>query len=555
MIGDAYFQLRAQVGTALFSLLRLASEQGVADEPLAALRSAQSGLRESFLFLALGPSGSGKSTLLNSLFDREFSGAVKPAAGKTFVFQYGGESRDEPISARVMACHRPDIFLRNFTVVDAAGLDSGGDTLLEDLAPYLPHAEPIFFVVPVVSAAATDIWTFLMRLGRDALKRTVVVVWQSDRVSPEEAAGTVKRLQQAMLKNLGHACPIFAASTEDRAAREKLAQWIEKEAIFSPPRRARLIGIVRLAHEVLRGVAAEPQAADQAWQRPAGQLRDLREDLAGREEQSQRQIAGVLWMLAQRFDALRQRGESLLRSHLGFTGLLREPGAWPAAFASEIRTQARESLAVQTNDVLNALETDLQQAANEHLQASRKLLAGVAKPPALHRSEVAAAIRDLDSPLDVGSVLSAELARATSFLRLPVLAALATVAVVLGALPVVGLVPASALLAAGTAAFALLLAALLRRSIVATFGHRVTANRAALLTALDKPLREACARYYAALARPLDARIAEHAAERQRHEPLLIRVEQLQQTFVKIAEDLRPAPAPTSLEPPIPQAS
>src|SRR3954464_3586507 len=96
MIGDAYFQLRAQVGTALFSLLRLATEAGSSDGALSALRSAQSGLRESFLFLTLGPAGSGKSTLLNSLFEREFCGASEPAtAGRTAVFQHADEARDE----------------------------------------------------------------------------------------------------------------------------------------------------------------------------------------------------------------------------------------------------------------------------------------------------------------------------------------------------------------------------------------------------------------------------------------------------------------------------
>src|SRR5262245_6125828 len=105
MIGDAYFQLRAQVGTALFSLLRLATEAGGCDGSLTALRSAQSGLRQPFLFLTLGPPGSGKSTLLNSLFERQFCGAAEPAAAeKTAVFQYGDEARDEARSASLVVC-------------------------------------------------------------------------------------------------------------------------------------------------------------------------------------------------------------------------------------------------------------------------------------------------------------------------------------------------------------------------------------------------------------------------------------------------------------------
>ena len=96
MIGDAYFQLRAQVGTGLFSLLRLAAEAGSQESTQAALRAAQTSLREGFTFAVLGPQGAGKSALLNALFEREFCGATEPATvGRLAVFQYGEESRDD----------------------------------------------------------------------------------------------------------------------------------------------------------------------------------------------------------------------------------------------------------------------------------------------------------------------------------------------------------------------------------------------------------------------------------------------------------------------------
>src|SRR5260221_14670590 len=102
MLGDGYFQLRAQVGTGLFSLLRLAAEAGAQESSQAALRAAQSGLRDTFTFAALGPEGGGKSTLLNTLFQRDFCGAAEPgAAGKVAIFQFSDGPREVPISADI----------------------------------------------------------------------------------------------------------------------------------------------------------------------------------------------------------------------------------------------------------------------------------------------------------------------------------------------------------------------------------------------------------------------------------------------------------------------
>src|SRR6187549_3143363 len=106
MIGDAYFQFRAQIGTALFSLSRLASEVNAPETTQAPLIAAQARLRQPFQLVSLGPPTSGKSTLLNTLFGREFCGVVPE---KVTVFKYGAEPQDTLLTSDTLECQRPHI--------------------------------------------------------------------------------------------------------------------------------------------------------------------------------------------------------------------------------------------------------------------------------------------------------------------------------------------------------------------------------------------------------------------------------------------------------------
>jgi hypothetical protein len=536
MIGDAYFQLRAQVGTALFSLQRLATEVGTRESTQAALRISQAGLRESFTFAALGPEGGGKSALLNTLFERDFGGAIEPAsAGKVAVFHFADEARDEALSPAVVALHRPHIFLRDFTIVEAPG-----GIPVEVVNSHLIEADLIFYVVSAAASSA-EIWPFLAQLGRDVLRRLIFVVWQSDRVSPEEGANSVKRLRQAMLKNIGQACPIFIGSKTDRAAREKLVRWIETEVIFSEPRRARLREIDEIARGALREIVDKPRADREARERQHEQVRGLRDDLIEREEQAERQVAGSLWTLAQSTDGLRRRGEMLLREQLGPFDLLWKRSFAPHEFASEIETQARASLAVQLRDHLVELEADLRESAEEYYRESRELVPaeGKTKPPEFPRESLQEVLTALEPPLEVSRLMLQAFTAAVRTLQLPAFAALVAVAVAVGTAAAGETSVFLISLAAGSLVFVLLLAFLLRRNVIATLGRNFTENRASLVAVLEPPLREAIALYYEGIAPALDARAEQLAGEGQRNEPLLERLTQIEETFTRLEANLR----------------
>lgn len=536
MIGDAYFQLRAQVGTGLFSLQRLAADAEASESTQAALRITHAGLREAFTFAVLGLEGAGKSALLNTLFERDFCGAVEPAAaGKVAVFHFDEEPRDETVSPAVVALHRPHIFLRDFTIVEAPG-----NIPVEVVNSHLAEADLIFYVVSAAASTA-EIWPFLSRLGRDVLKRLIFVVWQSDRVSPEEGANSVKRLRTAMLKNIGQACPIFIGSTSDRAARTKLVRWIETEVIFSEPRRARLREIDEIARGALKEIVNKPRADREALERRRGQVRDLREDLVEREEQAERQVAGSLWTLAQSTDGLRRRGEMLLREQLGPLDLLWKRSFAPHDFAREIEEQARASLAVQLRDHLVELEADLRGSAEDYYRESRKVMpaSADAKPPEFPRESIEEALTALEPPLEISRLLLLAFNGSVRTLQLPVFGAFAAVAVAVGTAVAGEPSMFLASLAAGSVVFVLLLAVLLRRNVIATLGQNFTENRASLVAVLEPPLREAIARYYAAIAPALEARAEQLAGEGQRHEPLLERLAQIEETFTRLEANLR----------------
>src|SRR5438067_4236832 len=125
MIGEDYFELRARLGTSLFSLSTLAHDLRASPETLQTLQGLGNSLREPFLFVVVGEVKAGKSSVLNALFGREFCRVdVLPATDKIYVFKYGNEERDVHVNEKLTECYRPNIFLRDFNIVDTPGTNT-----------------------------------------------------------------------------------------------------------------------------------------------------------------------------------------------------------------------------------------------------------------------------------------------------------------------------------------------------------------------------------------------------------------------------------------------
>ncbi|MEA3210157.1 MAG: hypothetical protein QOE70_3214 [Chthoniobacter sp.] len=548
MIGDGYFQLRAQIGTSLFSLAKLGRDLEAPEPALASLQGLQAGLREAFLFLTLGPSRGGKSTLLNALFGREFAGG--PAfTGRAVVFRHSPDSRDVPLTEELVEAERPHIFLRDFTLVDMPGFDSPS-AAPDVLKRFLPNADLVLFVFPVKGDGA-EAWDFLASIDRDVLRRFIFIIQQCDTASPDEVLLYVKRLRHTMLTRLGHACPIFMVSAQTRAGLEKLERYIDGEIIASASRRQKLRDICTAALRLLGDLADQPRAAIRNAEQAGHRVEEQRLTLVERKDQSLRQSAGELWSLAQTFDAAQSRGEQILLRRLKYRSLVRERTDWQAAFQREVDERLHDAIAKQLETTFEHINTDLQDAWESHRAVLEKLDAKA--PPTLAQDRSALldtfsqtlAVRDREAA--IMKRIAQRYREIRAALRLPVFAVLASALLVLTALLTSRFVAASVALFVVTAGGAGLAAFLLRRSLFSQLQALIAKRREKVIAGIENGVRAEINRFYRELVetlRPLDEARTQQRAQLQ---PTLARVQQLDELFAQCMTSINARHA--SLEP------
>ena len=124
MVAAEYFDLRSNLGAALFSLGRVAELAGLKPSRTPIVKSLVEGLRDPFVFVVAGEVNTGKSTLLNALFGEEFCpSSVLPETQCIHYFRYGRSPRRTAVSAVLEEIELPHSFLRDFHVVDTPGVN------------------------------------------------------------------------------------------------------------------------------------------------------------------------------------------------------------------------------------------------------------------------------------------------------------------------------------------------------------------------------------------------------------------------------------------------
>ncbi len=539
MIGDAYFHLRAQIGTGLFSLAKLARDLGSSESALTSLHDLQGELRTPFLFVTLGESGAGKSALLNALFGRDFAG--DPAfTGRAAVFRHGTEATDTPLSEELVEAVRPHIFLRDFTIVDAAGFGSPAATPLL-LQRFVPVADVVLFVFPP-GGESPAAWEFLRRAERDDLRRFVFLVQQADAVEGDELMDAVINLHDRLRATLGEVHPVFAVSAQTRAGLDKLEHYLDTEVIGCVRRFAKLREICVSADALLFHLGAETREAAAAAERKSKYAEEQRDVLADTRDEALRALDRDLWSLAQLFEAAQRRGGELLRRRVSHHSLWVVDAAWRETFHREVETRVREGLL--RNAELAAEHCDATLRSTWDAQRTELAafgftsLAAFPEDPAAHVEKLAHGITVADPDGVTTDAVLARLRRSRMLLRAPLFLLIASVVALL-----VAWIFGRHLLAAASA-FTCLLAvtvsvpALLRNRLGNALLAAMRARREAILSRVETEMRSEIERVFRELQGSLAPLARAGTDERAANQPLLDRILQLAEHFDQLIEEI-----------------
>lgn len=539
MIGDAYFQLRAQIGTSLFSLAKLARDLEAPEAALASLQELQAGLREPFLFVTVGETGAGKSTFLNALFGRDFAGDAA-FTGRAAVFRHSSETRDVPVTAELVEAERPHIFLRDFTIVEAAGFGSPAATP-EVMQRFLPTADVVLFVFPA-GRDAPAAWEFLHTADRELVRRFVFLVQQADAVEGDALLTAVLGLHDRLRDTLGEERPVFAISAHTRAGLEKLERFLDAEIIGSPIRFQKLREICTAADELLFELGGKTRTAAENAERKLKFAADQELALSESRNEALRGLDRDLWSLTQIFEAAQRRGSEMLRRRINQAELWSKTIDWREGFDRELEGRVRDGVVRNTQLAAEHCDATLRAAWSTQiaeLQKGEAVEVGAFPDDcAEHVASLSQSIAECDPP---GVTTRAVIDRFVSLrplLRLPamVFAASAVLAVVAW---FTGVFVGAAIVSVVVAFIATAMApTILRENVIAIQRRAMAARREAILSRVEAEMRAEIERVIGRLKGKLDAVTESGNQDRTAAQPLLDRILQLAELFDRSIDEI-----------------
>ena len=570
MLGESFFQTRADLGTALFSLSTLAHDLRAPQETVRTLNELGTSLREPFLFVVVGEVKAGKSSLLNALFGRDFCKVdVLPITDKIYVFKHADEERDVPVSPQLTECYRTSPVLRDFNIVDTPGTNTIVPEHEAITRQFLPLADLCLCVFSTVNPWGATAWQFLQHLHRKWLKKVVFVLQQRDLRAPAEVDAVVAHMRQTMLQKIGESCPIFAVSAkqardakhaEDAGERARLLHesgfdalenYITASVTSGTTRSEKLGSVCRSAQVIFSDFSRQVTSAADVVDGDLVKLRELRSVLEERKEQSFRQVGGVLWTIAQASERTQQRGEELLKEKLTFAGtvkLIFGRGGWQNFFQTELENRQRETLTKIVRDSLELIEADLKSVWKQMHDIMLRSFASRDLPLlpdfARQRKELLDRIDLALIERTEGAEFQRQMQRVfedtASWLRVPagVFAAGGIGAVVAAALTKITILDITGTIAGLGALTGTVIAVAKRRKIIAEYRRQMNEKREAMVQAVEDHLRHAVKRFYVELEQVFQPIEAFSEAQKKTMEPSLAAVRDLETKLARCAASL-----------------
>ena len=563
MVGEKYLELRSQLGTALGSLVILAEQIGAPNATLRNLESLAANLNQPLLFVVVGEVKSGKSSMLNALFGRNFCKVdVLPATDRIYVFKYGDNENDVPVSEHVTTLYRPIEFLKNFNIVDTPGTNTIVANHQEITENFVPMADLIVFVFSVTNPWGGSAWDFLHLIGHQWKKNIVFVIQQSDLRDPDEVAAIARHLDQTILHILGASCPIFAVSAKkaflaktsretdgDRLWSESnfgpLEDWITKTVSHSEERGGKLRSVAQTAQVVAGGLRARLQGSLDILKSDQEKLASIRGVFHSRKGQTQRQVGGFIREIEQAYDACRERGEKVLEERLTFGQTLKmifSGGRWEKDFQDHVETEVKQEVQSKIEHALSLLESDLraiwqdvQETVNVQFGGDSKKQVRAVIPGFLsQRQEVLRRLQltlvEQMSDAKIKEQLRRLFGETARWLRVPSsVVAAGGISTVIAALTHTALLDVTGTVAGVAALTGTLYAVWRRKTILRQYRDQMNEKRQDLARAVETQLRHAIDAFYHEVALTFSPLESFCEAEAKRHLPLRDQIEALEQ--------------------------
>ena len=572
-IANDYLELRAELGTALFTLLTLAGDSHAAPETLRTLQDLQAGLKEPFLFVVAGEVKAGKSSLLNALFGKDFCRVdVLPATDRINVFKYGEQARDVPVSPSLVERYQPINFLRDFNIVDTPGTNTivaDHQTITEQ---FVPQADLIIFVFSVVNPWGASAWQFLDLLQKRWLKNVIFVLQQMDLRDEAEVQAVIQHLRQTAMTRFGQAFPIFPVAAKKAfmsktSGVDKERLW--EESRFGPledyinetvgtgeARRTKLKSVAQTAQVVLKDLSEQARSSQKIIAADREQITRLSATVVQMRRHTDLQVEGFLRGIDTAYARVQQQGEHILSERLQFFRSFKlvfgKDAEWQSEFQRNIESMLQAAVSKQMEHALGLLESELKAVwtqVDEKLQLNfgdetrKQLGSGTAEFTEQRKrllEQIHVALIENMADAEIEKLLQNLFAETVTWVRVPVGAVAAgTILTVIAAhIATAAVVDITGTLAAITAAVGILGVVGKRRKVLETYRTQMEAKHVELTRAIGDLIRHAIEVFYQKLDQVYKPLEVFCDVQEGRYRPVLEKVDALEKTFGKISARL-----------------